>query len=129
MPTVSKKALFLIDDDPSIIKVYTEKFALHPHFTVQSATNGKEGLEKLAKFIPDLILLDIMMPKLDGFDVLEELKKDERLKKVPVIMLTNLGDSTDKAEALKKGADDYLVKALHTPKEIVEKVEALLKVK
>lgn len=76
--------------------------------------------------IPDLILLDIMMPKMDGFDVLKELKKDERLKAVPVIMLTNLGDSTDKDEALKRGADDYLVKALHTPMEVVKKVEELL---
>ena len=127
MPTVSKKTVLLIDDDSSIRKVYTAKFSLHPDFTIQSAINGKEGLDKLQEFIPDLILLDVMMPKMDGFEVLEKIKKNAALKKIPVIMLTNLENATDKAEALKRGADDYFVKALYTPQEVVKKVENLLK--
>ena len=127
MSTVSKKTVLLIDDDSSIRKVYTAKFSLHPDFTIQSAINGKEGLDKLQEFIPDLILLDVMMPKMDGFEVLEKIKKNAVFKKIPVIMLTNLENATDKAEAIKRGADDYFVKALYTPQEVVKKVENLLK--
>src|SRR3989338_1791604 len=129
MPTVSKKTVFLIDDDSSIRKVYTAKFSLHPDFTIQSAINGKEGLDKLQEFIPDLILLDVMMPKMDGFEVLEKIKKNAAFKKIPVIMLTNLENATDKAEAIKRGADCYFVKAFYTPQEVVKKVEDLLKKK
>ena len=127
MSTARKKIVFLIDDDSSIRKVYTAKFSLQPSFEIQSAADGKEGLEKLKGFIPDIILLDLMMPKMDGFDVLEKIKKDQVLKKIPVIMLTNLEDDTDKAEALKRGAVDYFVKAKYTPQEVVDKVEELLK--
>ena len=115
MQTARKKIVFLIDDDSSIRKVYTAKFSLQPSFTIQCAANGKEGLEKLKGFIPDIILLDIMMPKIDGFEVLEKIKKDAELKKIPIVMLTNLEDSTDKAEALKRGAVEYFVKAQYTP--------------
>ena len=127
MSTSRKKTIFLIDDDSLIQKMYTAKFSLQPSFTIQSAANGKDGLKKLQEFIPDLILLDIMMPEMDGFDVLEKIKKNAALKKIPVIMLTNLDNPTDKAEALRRGADGYFVKAFQTPQQVVEKVENLLK--
>ncbi len=96
-------------------------------FKVFLANDGEEGLELALKNKPDLILLDIMMPKMDGFSVLEKLKADEKTKKITVAMLTNLGQEEDREKGEKLGAADYWVKADFTPAQINDKVNKLLK--
>jgi len=98
-------------------------------FSVISASNGEEGLKIAESEIPDVILLDIILPKKDGFEVLEGLKKKNRLSKIPVIVLTNLEDNRDVQRALSLGAYTYLVKANYTLDEIVEKVNFFLRSK
>jgi DNA-binding response OmpR family regulator len=117
--------ILLIDDDPFISDMYILKFREHG-FEIETAKDGKEGLEKIKKYPPDLILLDIVMPAMDGFEVLQELKKEGTIPKAKVILLTNLGQKEDVEKGMKLGADDYIIKAHFTPSEVVEKVKQLL---
>lgn len=105
--------------------MYATKFSMEG-FAVEKGHDGVDALEKVKVMKPDIILLDIIMPKLDGFSVLKELKTDPNLKNVPVILLTNLGQDDDVKKGKKLGADDYFVKANHSPQEIVEKVRIQL---
>lgn len=116
--------LMLVEDDAILVEMYQAKFELEGH-EVTVATNGEECLELLENYQPDLILLDILMPKLNGFHVLKEIKKQPNLRNIPVILLTNLGEAEvdmnrELASAL--GVSDYLIKSHHTPDEVVEKV-------
>jgi CheY-like chemotaxis protein len=106
-----KKTVLLVEDDPMVIKMYERKL-LMDGFDVLLAFNGEEGLEVLSRQIPDIILMDIMMPKMNGFEMLKRIKADRRYSDIPVIILTNLGDRTDDVEQSKQlGARDHLVKA------------------
>jgi len=96
-------------------------------FEIFLADKGGEGLEMARKEMPELILLDVILPQLDGFSVLEELKKNPKTKNIPVIMLTNLGTEEDQAKGKKLGAVDYIVKASLTPSQVGEKVRQYLK--
>ncbi len=120
------KAL-IIEDDEFLSDMYKTKFS-QEGFEVFTASDGVEALEKLsAKEIePDVILLDVVMPKMDGIEVLEKLKSDDNLKSIPVIMLTNLGQQEEIEKALSVGAKDYLVKANYTPSEVVRKVKDII---
>ncbi len=116
--------LMLVEDDAILVEMYQAKFELEGH-EVAVATNGEECLVLLKTYQPDLILLDILMPKLNGFHVLKEIKKQPDLRNVPVILLTNLGEAEvdmnqELAGAL--GVSDYLIKSHHTPDEVVAKV-------
>lgn len=117
--------ILMIDDDPFIADMYVLKFR-DEEFEVETARTGKDGLKKIAEFNPDVILLDVVMPDMDGFQVLEELKK--RGMKRKVILLTNLGQKEDVERGMDLGASDYIVKAHFTPSEVVEKVRKLLTV-
>ena len=117
-----KKKLMVVDDDRFITKVYSIKLA-HEGYDVILAHNGEEALEKAKKDKPDLILLDLIMPRMDGFETLERLKKDPKLKKVPVLVLSNLGQETDIERATELGAKDYLVKSNISLKYILEKID------
>lgn len=117
--------LLLIEDDKMLSDMYVTKFSKEG-FKIMKAENGAVGLDMAKKEKPDLILLDIIMPKLDGFAVLKELKKDPGTANTHILILTNLGQSEDVEKGKKLGADDYFVKANHTPAEIVEKVKYLL---
>lgn len=118
--------ILIVDDDPLYVRVYQLKLAADGH-TIETASNGEEALAKIGSFGPDLILLDIMMPKIDGFEVLKRLKGNEITKKIPVIILTNLGgDDTNTLHGLELGAVSYLVKSTYTPKEVVQKVKEIL---
>lgn len=117
--------ILMIDDDPFIADMYVLKFR-DEEFEVETARNGKDGLKKIAEFNPDVILLDIVMPDMDGFQVLEELKK--KGMKCKVILLTNLSQKEDIERGMGLGASDYIVKAHFTPSEVVEKVRKLLPV-
>ena len=93
---------------------------------VETAGDGEEAIEKVGKKKPDLILLDLLMPKKDGFYVLEELKKNPKWALIPVIVLSNLGDDTAIKRAMSMGADDYFVKSQHPIEEVIEKVKDYL---
>lgn len=118
--------VLLIDDDNLLVRMYGKKFESEDH-TVSTASDGEEGLEKAESETPDLILLDIMMPEMDGVEVLEKLKSNDKTKKIPVVMLTNLGSSEANIDkCLDLGAVSYLIKADYTPKEVVQKVKEIL---
>ena len=122
-----KRSILLIDDDPFLVDMYTLKFQ-EGGFEVKSARDGQTALDILKQdSLPDLILLDVVMPHLDGFEILKILKADERLKSIPVILLTNVGQKDDVEKGITLGADDYIVKAHFTPSEVVERVNKLLK--
>lgn len=121
------RKILLIEDDAFLAGVYATKFGLEG-FDVFQAADGEAGLKAAEKHEPDAILLDILMPKMDGFEVLRRLKRDPKLGKVPVLMLTNLGQKEDVERCLKEGADDYLIKAHFVPGEAVRKVKRVLDV-
>ena len=93
---------------------------------VDAAMNGEEAMEQLRKSRPNIILLDLLMPKKDGFYVLEEVKKNPEWKLIPVIILSNLGGDAEIKRALEMGADDYFVKSQHPIEEVIEKVKEYL---
>jgi len=119
--------IFIVEDDPLMSRMYEKAFRLNG-YDVELAFDGEEGLKKLKDMDdkPTVMLLDIMMPKMSGFDVLKELKEEKDLKKIPVIALTNLAGKEDAEKALKLGAKLYLVKSQYDPKEVVEKVKELI---
>ena len=118
--------VLIVEDDPDICEMYAITF-MRKGFTVYTAPDGRVAIQKFRNKSPDLVLLDIMMPNVDGFQVLQEVRKDIN-KYIPVIMLTNL-DATDFArEAELEDIDAYLIKSHHSPSEIVEKaIEVLMK--
>jgi DNA-binding response OmpR family regulator len=120
-----KRKVLLVEDEKMLAEMYSTKFAMEG-YEVTKAFDGAEGLVQARKAKPDIILLDIIMPKLDGFAVLKELKADPKLKDVPVVLLTNLGQDDDVTKGKKLGATDYFVKADHTPAEVVGKVKQTL---
>ena len=117
--------VLLIEDDLSLLEMYSLKFR-EEGLALTTATDGLTGLELAKKELPAVILLDIMMPKMDGFAVLTELKKDEQTKKIPVLMLSNLGQENDIEKGKKLGANDYIVKASMTPTQVVDKTKSYL---
>ncbi len=120
--------LFIAEDDPLMIRMYERAFRLGGH-DLTMAGDGEEALAVLGKMDPKpiLILLDVMMPKMSGFDVLRKIKEDENLKKIPVILLTNLAGQEDAEKGLSLGAVLYLVKSEYSPKQVMEKVEEIIK--
>lgn len=118
--------ILLVDDDPLLVRMYQKKLE-NDGYTVATASDGEEGLVKVSEFLPDLILLDVMMPKLNGFLVLTKLKENPETAKIPVIMLTNVGSSDEDAEqGLELGAVAYLVKAVNRPSKVVSRVKEIL---
>jgi two-component system response regulator VicR len=121
------KTVLLIEDEPLLIDLYQESFG-NQDFDLIIAKDGDDGLKK-ANSQPDLILLDILLPGINGFEVLRRLKASFKTRDIPVIVLTNLGsEKTDKDKqlALSLGAIDYLVKSYHTPDEMVEVITGRL---
>lgn len=120
--------ILIIEDDPKMHSLYNRAFKF-AGYEIENAMNGQEGIDKLKSFTPDIILLDIMMPKKNGMEVLEEIQADQKLSKIPVIMLTNIVSGTrDRAEeAVKMGAIDYIIKSDYDPKQVVEKINGVLK--
>jgi len=126
MSEQEKKKILIIEDDRSLQNALVE-IIQQEGFETESAFDGEEGLAKIRSFGPDLVLLDIILPKKDGFDLLSEIKKDEALKNIPVLVLTNLEEVNNIQKALDLGANSYLVKSDFSLKDIVEKVRAILK--
>lgn len=123
MESAQPTKILLIDDDPFIVDMYVLKLK-DSGFKIEVARDGNEGLKKVKEFDPDIILLDIVMPGMDGFQVLEEIRKEGRPRKV--ILLTNLGQKEDVERGVRLGADDYVIKAHFTPSEVLEKIKSVL---
>ncbi|KKR09804.1 MAG: hypothetical protein UT37_C0010G0009 [Parcubacteria group bacterium GW2011_GWA2_39_18] len=121
---MNKKILF-IEDEKNLQEILGQALKQHG-FEVKEALNGQDGLDLVAKFDPDLILLDLILPKVSGFEVLEKIKNDETTKKIPIIILTNLENSSDIQRVLELGAFDYLVKSNYSLNEIIQKIEGAL---
>ena len=124
MPDIKKKIL-LVEDDKFLSEMYATKLT-ESGFDVETAFDGEEGIKKAGEFGPDLILLDIVLPKKDGFEVLKELKSKEASKKILVIALTNLGQKEEVQKGFDLGVNDYIIKAHFTPTEVVAKAKKLL---
>lgn len=118
--------ILLIEDEILILRMYEKIFSFEG-FEVVSAVDGIEGLEKAKTEHPNLILLDIMMPKMDGLKVLEELKAAPETKDIPIVLLTNLSSDIVIKEAFSKGAAGYLVKSEVVNEKIVEEVKQYIK--
>jgi len=118
--------ILLIEDEELIIKLLSRKL-IGLGYKVSLAMNGQEGLDEMRKNPPDLILLDIIMPQKSGFEVLEEMKEDSRLAKIPVIIISNSGQPLELDKAKKLGAVDWLVKTEFNPEEVVEKIKKYAK--
>lgn len=121
-----KQHILLVEDDPFLSDIYSTKLE-NAGFGLSVAYDGEDVFKKIEEKIPELILLDIVLPKMDGFEVLKKLKADSRFNKIPVILLTNLGQKEDIDKGMSLGAQDYLIKANFIPSEIVEKIKSFLK--
>ena len=114
--------ILLIEDEELIIRLLSKKLAAIG-YDVSLAMNGEEGLEKIKQIVPDLILLDIVMPRMGGFEVMAEMKKDENIADIPVIIISNSGQPLELEKAKELGAADWLVKTEFDPKEVAEKIQ------
>lgn len=112
----------VIDDEPSILEV-SQRYFEHAGFTVYTAVNGSSGLALVRAIQPDLVVLDVMLPELNGFQVLEMIRAESN---TPVLMLTARGEEIDRLRGLESGADDYLVKPF-SPRELVARAKAILR--
>lgn len=117
--------ILIVEDEEILRDVLEEKFKKED-FDTKVAIDGEAGLQAVEDFEPDLILLDLIMPKMDGFEVLEALKSNPKAKNIPVIVLSNLNQDEEIKKALALGAVDFLVKTQHPINEVVEKVRKYL---
>lgn len=122
----NKKKIVLVEDDSFLAGMYVSKLNLED-FEVKLAENGEDGLKLATEIMPDLILLDILLPRMDGFEVLKKLKQNPSTADIPVILLTNLGQKKDVDRGLALGAEDYLIKAHFMPNEVIAKIKKILK--
>ncbi|EKD43048.1 MAG: hypothetical protein ACD_72C00482G0001 [uncultured bacterium] len=119
--------VLLVEDDVFLAGIYQKKFEMEG-YKVSLADNGEKALVEVKKKKPNIVMLDILLPKLDGFAVLEKLKADPETKDIPVILLTNLGQKDDVEKGLQMGAVDYLIKAHFKPSEVVDKIKKVLQI-
>lgn len=117
--------ILIIEDDNFLLSLIVEKF-IQLGFDAEAASDGEEGLNKILNNKYDLILLDMILPKMDGFKVLEEVKKNQALKDLPIVVASNLYDKNDIDRAVSLGAADYIIKAYNSPENIVDRIKAFL---
>jgi|WetSurMetagenome_2_1015567.scaffolds.fasta_scaffold1428111_1 CheY-like chemotaxis protein len=117
--------ILIVDDDAFLVSIYADEFRLHD-FEVLTATNGEDALRIASAQKPDIIQLDLVMPRMDGFQVLETLKADKATSSIPVLILTNLSLQQDIDRCMKLGAAAYAIKTQSLPKETVERVKKIL---
>jgi two-component system, OmpR family, response regulator VicR len=120
-------SILIVEDDVFLSDLYKTKFNLEG-FKVSTAFDGEKGIEMVSKVKPDVVLLDLILPKKSGFEVLEAIKTNDKFKDLPVILLTNLSQKSDVEKGLKLGANDYLIKAHFMPGEVVDKIRSLVSV-
>lgn len=119
-----KIKILIVDDNGDIRSMYAEVFR-GAGFSVEEAVDGLDGLDRATKNIPDIIFTGIIMPRMDGFDLMTSLKKNVATKDIPVIISSHMGREEDQKKAMELGAKDFIVKTMNTPNEIVEKVKSM----
>jgi CheY-like chemotaxis protein len=117
--------ILIVEDDPLMSRMYQKIFTFEK-YEVEMAGDGQEGIDKARETKPTLILLDVMMPRMNGLEALEKLKADPETKAIPVVMLTNLAGQQDAEAALSKGAVKYIVKSEYEPKQVTDMVKEIL---
>jgi len=127
MTLTKKYKVCIIEDDSSILEIYERKIS-QSGFEVVTAKDGEEGWNVLKKEFPDIALIDIMMPKMDGIELMKKMKEDEELSKIPVIILTNLEDYETVKKTSNLQSRFYLVKALFNPQKVVDLIKEVLRV-
>jgi DNA-binding response OmpR family regulator len=120
------KNILIVEDDKILRELISRKLEKE-NYRISAAIDGEEGLKKVKEEKPDIVLLDLILPGIDGFEVLERIKQDLEINKIPVVILSNLGQKEEIEKGLKLGATDYLIKAHFTLSEIVEKIRTILK--
>jgi len=121
-----EKKILIIEDDKFLRELIAQKL-IREGYETSEAVDGEEGIKKIKEEKPSLVLLDLILPGIDGFEVLSQMKEDSTISSIPVIILSNLGQKEDIERGLKLGAVDYLIKAHFTPGEIIEKMKNILK--
>ena len=119
------KSILVVEDDPFLIDIYTTKLK-EAGFKVESATDGDSALRKVKEKKIDLLLLDIILPQTDGWEILKKIRKSSNLKNLKIVILSNLGQKEEVEKGLKLGATKYLIKAHYTPTEVVEEIKEIL---
>ena len=119
------KTILLVEDDPFLIDLYETRLRT-ADFEVEVATSGKEGLEKLKERKPDLLILDIVLPTIDGWEVLRELRKEKTFDDMKIFILSNLDQKGDIERAQKFQVTKYLIKSHYTPSEVIEEIRKIL---
>lgn len=122
---MSKGKILIVEDEPGFRRIYKEVLETDG-YTVVLAEDGERGLESASAESPDLILLDLRLPTMHGFEVLKKLKENEATKKIPVVIFSVMGEEDDIQEGLDLGAEDYAVKGFYSPREILKQVGAIL---
>ncbi|MCR9133082.1 MAG: response regulator transcription factor [bacterium] len=122
---MAKKTILVVDDEKDLLDLI-EYNLKKEGFKVLKAENGKEGIEVAKEYKPDLVLLDIMMPKMDGLEAVEIMRKDDDLKRIPIIFLTARSDENTEIEGLNKGGDDFITKPISTTK-LVSRIKAVMR--
>ena len=120
------KKILIIEDDKFLRELIAQKL-VKEGYDIAEAVDGEKGIKAVGEEKPDLVLLDLVLPGIDGFEVLARIKGDSEIAQTPVIILSNLGQKDDIEKGLKMGAVDYLIKAHFTPAEIIEKIRIVLK--
>jgi len=116
------KKILLIEDEDIIVELLSKKLS-QENYELYLAKNGREGLEKMNVVKPDLVLLDIIMPEMDGFEFLEKISQNTELKNIPVIIISNSGQPVELNRAKNLGAKDWLIKTKFNPQEVIDKVK------
>jgi len=120
------ETILIIEDDKFLRDLIAQKL-IREGYEVSEAIDGETGIKKVKEEKPALVLLDLILPGIDGFEVLSRMKEDPALTQIPVVILSNLGQREDVERGIKMGAVDYLIKAHFTPREIIDKIKAALK--
>ena len=120
------KHILLVEDDPFLIDIYTTKMK-ESGFVVEVASDGESALQKIKEKTPCLVILDIVLPQLDGWEILRQIKSDPKLKKIKIIILSNLGQKEEVEKGVELGATKYLIKAHYTPSQVVEEIKQIMK--
>lgn len=122
------KKILIAEDDMFLANAYRVRL-LKGGYEIKIAGDGAEMLDLISEFTPDIILLDLVMPKMDGFKALEKLKEDEKYKDIPVLITSNLGQANDIKRGMSLGATDYIVKSDLSLEDLVEKIERIINLK
>lgn len=120
------KTILIIEDDKFLRELIAQKL-IKEGYDIIEAIDGEEGMKRVKEEKPNLVLLDLILPGIDGFEVLSRMKEDLSLASIPVIILSNLGQKDEIEKGIRLGAVDYLIKAHFTPGEIIEKIKNILK--